>query len=73
MLTAVGMAVGMMAVGGHSCRSSGYLVMVAIIMTIKMMATGVTVRVIVTAVMTWKMQIDWGHLFNRQRDYLPDF
>jgi hypothetical protein len=45
--------------------------MVAVVITIKMMATGVTVMVIVIAVMTWKMQIDWGHLLNRQGDCSP--
>lgn len=40
--------------------------MVAVAMTIKMMATGVTLMVIVITVITWKIQMDWGHLLNRQ-------
>lgn len=55
----------------HGCRGSDYLVVVAVVMAIEMVVLGVTIMVTVTAVITWNLQIDWGHLLNRQRDCSP--
>lgn len=40
-------------------------------MTIEIVVIGVTIMVIMIAVITWNLQIDWGHLLNRQRDCSP--
>lgn len=41
--------------------------MAAVVMAMEIVAIGVTILVILIAAMTWNLQIDWGHLLNRQR------
>lgn len=45
--------------------------MVAVVTAVEIVVLGVTIMVTVIAVITWNLQIDWGHLLNRQRDCSP--
>lgn len=40
-------------------------------MAIEIVVIGVTIMVIVIAIITWNLQTNWGHLLNRQRNCSP--